>query len=299
MARLIAPREIDWRSVARKAFLIVSGSLIYAVGLDMFEVPNGLAAGGLTGIAMIFSALGQRAGLILPVGALTIALNVLLLAIAVLVTRDWGYVAASIFGILVSGFFTDAVAPLVPASPPGAGDLLLSAIWGGVICGIGLGVVFRSGGNTGGTDIICQLISHRSGIPLGTLSIVVDGTIVAASIPVFSVRNALYAAVAMYITGQVMDAVLDGPRAQRAAYIISAKHAEIANAILYDLGRGCTELQARGVWSGNDRPVLFCVLGRSETVHLKEIVAAIDPDAIVIISEVHEVFGQGFEQISA
>lgn len=298
MARTQLP-SLDWRSIIYKAILIITGSLIYAIGLDMFEAPNGLAAGGLTGLALIFNALGQRAGIWLPVGAMTIAMNVVLLAVAVWVTRNRGYVMASIFGILISGFFTDAVAPLVTPPSSGAGDLLISAIWGGVICGIGLGVVFRSGGNTGGTDIICQLIARKSGIALGTLSIVVDGLIVATSIPVFSLRNALYAAVAMYISGHVMDAVIDGPRAQRAAYIISAEHAEIANAILYDLGRGCTELQARGVWSGNRKPVLFCVLGRAETVHLKEIVASIDPQAIVIISEVHEVFGQGFEQITS
>lgn len=289
--------ETDWRSILRKTFLIVFGSLAYAVGVDCFEVPNGLAAGGLTGIATITHALGEQVGLALPIGAQTIAMNVVLLVIVVCLTHDWGYVAASIFGILVSGALTDALVPIVPI--PAQGDLLLSAIWGGVITGAGLGIVFRSGGNTGGTDIICQLIAHKTGIPLGSLSAIVDGLIVVASIPVFSLRNALYATVAMYISGRVIDAVLDGPRSQRAAYIISAEHADIANAIMYDLGRGCTELQARGVWSGNSRPVLLCVLGRSETVHLKEIVASIDPQAIVIISEVHEAFGQGFEKIGS
>lgn len=124
-----------------------------------------------------------------------------------------------------------------------------------------------------------------------------DGAIIALSAPVFSIENALYAAIAMYICGKVIDAVVDGPRAERAAYIISERHAEIANAIMYDLNRGCTELQARGVWSGNDRPVLFCVLGRSQTPRLKQIVSEADPEAIVIISEVHEAFGEGFGSI--
>ena len=134
-------------------------------------------------------------------------------------------------------------------------------------------------------------------MPLGTAVMLVDGAIIALSAPVFSIENALYAAIAMYICGKVIDAVVDGPRAERAAYIISERHAEIANAIMYDLNRGCTELQARGVWSGNDRPVLFCVLGRSQTPRLKQIVSEADPEAIVIISEVHEAFGEGFGSI--
>ena len=128
--------------------------------------------------------------------------------------------------------------------------------------------------------------------------IVVDGLVIALSAPVFSVENALYAAIAMYICGKVIDAVIDGPRSERAAYIISERHAEIANAIMYDLNRGCTELQARGVWSGNDRPVLFCVLGRNQVPLLKQVVAEEDPEAIVFISEVHEAFGEGFGSIT-
>jgi uncharacterized membrane-anchored protein YitT (DUF2179 family) len=157
--------------------------------------------------------------------------------------------------------------------------------------------VFRSGGNTGGTDIIALFISRETSVPVGTVSACIDAVIVACSIPVFSLRNALYAAVAIAITGWVLDAVVDGPRTMRAAYIISNEHAAIAERIMYDLNRGCTELQARGVWSGNDRPVLMCVLDRRETARLKEVVAQCDPDAIVFISEMYEAFGEGFKQM--
>lgn len=292
-----ATRRMPLGRVLRDAAYILVGSCIYAIGLDCFEVPNGLAAGGLTGIATISHALAGRYGLYLPVGAQTIAMNVLLLIIVELKTHDRSYIARSIAGILVSGIMTDALAPLVPNL--GQGDLLLSAIWGGVVVGIGIGVVFLSGGNTGGTDIICQMIARKTGNPVGSVSIAVDGLIVAASIPVFSIRNALYATVAMFVAGRVIDIVVDGPHTARAAYIISEQHDEIANKILYELGRGCTELQGRGVWSGNARPVLFCVLGRSETVLLKSIVAQVDPEAIVIISEVHEAFGQGFGSLGS
>ncbi|MBS6401353.1 MAG: YitT family protein [Atopobiaceae bacterium] len=287
--------ESRWRVRLRDLALIVAGSAIFAVGVDCFEVPNGLAAGGITGLATVFYALAEAVGVYLPVGMQTIVMNVFLLLL-VIKSGNRGYIVRTVIGIIACGVFTDAFVPFLPVL--GNGDLLLCALWGGVITGIGLGLVFRTGGNTGGTDIISQLLAKKLSIPVGTAMIVVDGLVIALSAPVFSVENALYAAIAMYICGKVIDAVIDGPRSERAAYIISERHAEIANAIMYDLNRGCTELQARGVWSGNDRPVLFCVLGRNQVPLLKQVVAEEDPEAIVFISEVHEAFGEGFGSIT-
>ena len=287
--------DVDWRTLLRDGLLIVVGSLVFAIGVDCFEIPYGLAAGGVTGLATVFSAMAEGFGVYLPVGLQTIVMNALLLLLVVR-SGDRDYIVRTVAGIIACGVFTDALVPFLPVVG-GEGDLLLCALWGGVIVGVGLGLVFRTGGNTGGTDIIAQLISRRLALPVGVAVIIVDGVIIAFSATVFSVEQALYAAVAMFISGKVIDVVVDGPRSARAAYIISEEHDRIANEILYTLNRGCTELQARGVWSGNSRPVLLCVLGRSEAVRLKQIVAACDPEAIVIISEVHEVFGEGFRQI--
>lgn len=287
--------ESRWRVRLRDLTLIIVGSAIFAVGVDCFEIPNGLAAGGITGLATVFYALAGAVGIYLPVGLQTIVMNVFLLML-VIKSGNRGYIVRTIIGIIACGIFADALVPYLPVL--GNGDLLLCALWGGVITGLGLGLVFRTGGNTGGTDIICQLMAKKFSMPIGTSIIILDGLVIAASAPVFSIENALYAAVAMYICGKVIDMVVDGPRSERAAYIISVKHAEIANAIMYDLNRGCTELQARGVWSGNDRPVLFCVLGRNQVPLLKEVVAEVDPEAIVFISEVHEAFGEGFGNIA-
>ena len=287
--------ESRWRVRLRDLTLIIVGSAIFAVGVDCFEIPNGLAAGGITGLATVFYALAGAVGIYLPVGLQTIVMNVFLLML-VIKSGNRGYIVRTIIGIIACGIFTDALVSYLPVL--GNGDLLLCALWGGVITGLGLGLVFRTGGNTGGTDIICQLMAKKFSMPIGTSIIILDGLVIAASAPVFSIENALYAAVAMYICGKVIDMVVDGPRSERAAYIISVKHAEIANAIMYDLNRGCTELQARGVWSGNDRPVLFCVLGRNQVPLLKEVVAEADPEAIVFISEVHEAFGEGFGNIA-
>lgn len=288
-------KSISWKVVLHDALLIVVGSIIFAIGVDIFEVPYGLAAGGVTGLAMVFSAVAETFGVALPVGLQTIVINALLM-ILVVKSGSRGYIARTVAGIIACGFFTDALVPLLPVVG-GEQDLLLCALWGGVVTGLGLGLVFRTGGNTGGTDIVAQVVARKTALPVGTSVIIVDGIVIALSATVFSVEQALYAAVAMFICGKVIDAVVDGPRSARAAYIISTEHDRIANEILYTLNRGCTELQARGVWSGNSRPVLLCVLGRSESMRLKQIVAEVDPEAIVIISEVHEVFGEGFRQI--
>ena len=290
-------KPISWKVVLHDALLIVVGSIIFAIGVDIFEVPYGLAAGGVTGLAMVFSAVAETFGVALPVGLQTIVINALLM-ILVVKSGSRGYIARTVAGIIACGFFTDALVPFLPVVG-GEQDLLLCALWGGVVTGLGLGLVFRTGGNTGGTDIVAQVVARKTALPVGTSVIIVDGIVIALSATVFSVEQALYAAVAMFICGKVIDAVVDGPRAARAAYIISEEHDAIAHEIMHTLDRGCTELEARGRWSGAERPVLFCVLSRSEAVWLKQIVAECDPKAIVVISEVHEVFGEGFRQIRA
>lgn len=278
------------------ALMIIGGSAIFALGVDAFEIPNGLAAGGVTGLATIIAAVADSMGFVVPVGMQTIVMNALLMGLVVR-TGDRGYVIRTVAGIIACGVLTDVLAPFIPVMQ-GTPDLLLCSLWGGVITGVGLGLVFRTGGNTGGTDILAQVLSKHTGIAVGTSVILVDAGIIALSAPVFSVRQALYAAVAMFVAGKVIDAVVAGPRAERAAYIISNEYEAITHEILHTLERGCTQLEARGAWSGQERPVLFCVLGRSEVIRLKRIVADVDPNAIVIISEVHEVFGEGFRQIS-
>ena len=274
---------------ARDLALLVAGSLLFAVGLDCFMVPAGLAAGGITGLATVTHAVFGW-----PVGLQTIAANVVLLGL-IARTGDKRYLFRTLGGLVVSSVLTDVLAPYLPT--PAEGDLLLAALMGGAVSGAGLGLVFRSGGNTGGVDIIAQHISRRTGFGVGSITIILDMAVIAISIPVFSLKNALYAVVCMFVSGVVTDAVVDGPRTVRAAYIVSDKHDEIAYEILNTLHRGCTEFMARGMWTGEERPVLMCVLGRAEVTRLKQIVSQVDPSAIVIISEVYEAFGEGFRRI--
>ena len=284
------------RTNVRDTFLIVLGCLVFALGIDMFEIPNGIAAGGATGLATVLAAVARPYGITLPVGLQVIAMNVVLLA---LVFRTGGlrYAYRTIVGVFASSIFVDVLAPVLPVL--GSGDLLLCALWGGVITGLGLGLVFRVGGNTGGTDILAQLLSKRLPFSNGATMFVVDALVVAVSIPVFGLENALYAVVAMYISGYEIDLGVAGMNARRAAYIVSDKWRELKPLILTDLDRGCTELLARGAYTGEERPVLMVVLSRSETAELKALVSQVDPNAIVFISDVHEAFGQGFGSLKA
>ncbi len=274
------------KSFSRDAVTILVGSIIFAVGLDCFEIPNGLAAGGASGLATIVAELCRRNGLpVPPVGMQVLTLNaVLMLA----VFREGGlrYAARSGIGMVASALATDLLAGSLPVL--GNGDLLLCSVWGGVTCGFGLGLIFRSGGNTGGTDIVAQLVSKRTGIPLGTASLAADMSVVALSVPVFGIENALYASVAMYLGTRVLDTVLDGFNTNRIAYVISDLHEPIKQAILSELGRGCTELLARGGYTGVNRPMLFVVLTRTEMAHLRRMVQEIDPRATVVVGKIHE-----------
>ena len=277
------------------ALTIIFGSILFAVGLDCFEIPNGIAAGGASGLATIFAEVARRNGLpVVSVGVQVLIMNVLLM---VAVVREGGlrYAARTSLGIVVSAVATDVLAAFLPVL--GEGDLLLCSLWGGVICGAGLGLVFRAGGNTGGTDIVAQIMARHTSLPMGMASLIADMLVVALSVPVFGIENALYATVAMYLGTRVLDMVLDGFNTQRAAYVISDRHERIKRHIFSDLDRGCTELLARGGYTGRERPVLFVVLTRSEMAYLRRVVAEIDPQATVVVGKIHEAFGNGFNQI--
>lgn len=292
-------RRIDINRIIQSQFMrdlpaIMLGCAIAAFATDVFMIPNGLAAGGLTGLATIIAELGRRAGISLPVGMQTIVMNALLLLVVV---RSGGlkYVVQTVTGFVLFGFFTDLFAPFVLHLQHE--DIMLSALWGGIVSGIGYGLVFRCGANTGGSDTIGQIIARKSSLPVGATVMTIDVAVCAASAPVFSVANALYAALSMVLMGYVVDMVVDGGNTQRAAFIISDHFEDIEHDILHAMDRGCTRLMAQGSWTKKDRPVLFFVLSRREISIIKTIVSEHDADAILIITDVNEAIGYGFKSV--
>lgn len=292
-------RRIDINRIIQSQFMrdlpaIMLGCAIAAFATDVFMIPNGLAAGGLTGLATIIAELGRRAGISLPVGIQTIVMNALLLLVVV---RSGGlkYVVQTVTGFVLFGFFTDLFAPFVLHLQHE--DIMLSALWGGIVSGIGYGLVFRCGANTGGSDTIGQIIARKSSLPVGATVMAIDVAVCAASAPVFSVANALYAALSMVIMGYVVDMVVDGGNTQRAAFIISDHFEDIEHDILHAMDRGCTRLMAQGSWTKKDRPVLFFVLSRREISIIKTIAYEHDADAMLIITDVNEAIGYGFKSV--
>lgn len=294
MARRIDINRIIQSQFMRDLPVIMLGCAIVAFATDVFMIPNGLAAGGLTGLATIIAELGRRAGISLPVGMQTIVMNALLLLVVV---RSGGlkYVVQTVTGFVLFGFFTDLFAPFVLHLQHE--DIMLSALWGGIVSGIGYGLVFRCGANTGGSDTIGQIIARKSSLPVGATVMAIDVAVCAASAPVFSVANALYAALSMVLMGYVVDMVVDGGNTQRAAFIISDHFEDIEHDILHAMDRGCTRLMAQGSWTKKDRPVLFFVLSRREISIIKTIVYEHDADAMLIITDVNEAIGYGFKSV--
>lgn len=203
----------------------------------------------------------------------------------------------SFYGTTALSLLIDALAPFL--TPP-TRDPLLAALFGGVMLGFGLGLVFRCRGTTGGTDLAAAILRSYTGVNVGQLLFLIDASVVlAAGITFNSVELAMYALITIFITAWLVDLVQEGVSYTRAFLIISSRSAEIEAAILNDLNRGATAWKARGVYTGQEREVLLSVVNRSEVSHLKEIIYSIDPCAFVVLASVHEVLGEGFKKYSS
>lgn len=276
---------------ARWVFMIALGCAIFALGFDLFLEPNGLTAGGISGIAMIVVELFP----VTTVGVATALMNFPLFFFG---GKKIGmrFFVGSIIGTVFFSFFIDLFAgiPVIETEP------LLAGIYGGVICGAGLGVVFVNNASTGGSDIVIRLLKlkHRN-LPIGTISLAFDFFVCAATGIVFGdISNMLYSLIAVYATSQLLDAVIYKFDFSRVAYIISKEHKRIADAINYDLQRGVTYLYGQGYYSGDDTKVILCAVKQGQLADLKDLVVRIDPKAFIIVQDAHQVLGDGFARHS-
>lgn len=269
---------------------ITLGSLIYAVGFNWCYVPNLIGFGGITGVGQIINQILPWA----PIGTVVILLNIPLF---ILGWRLLGghLLISSLFAMFISSIFIDLLNLVVVFQPM---EPLLASIFGGVLMGGSLGVVFLQGATTGGTDLIARLAKLKlAWLPMGKLLMIIDlAVIIAVAIAFQSLYSAMYGVVALYIATIVMDGVLYGLDNARVAYIISDKYAEITHAIVHDIDRGVTLLQGVGGYSGAEKQVLLCAFKQRQIVTLKQTVKSIDPTAFVIVCEAHEVLGDGFRE---
>jgi uncharacterized membrane-anchored protein YitT (DUF2179 family) len=270
---------------------VILGSAVFALGFDLFLAPHGLNAGGISGLALIFVELTGA----LSIGLITAAINLPLFAIGGLkVGKEFFWLSA--VGMAVSSLCID----LFTMIPQPDVEPLLCALYGGLVCGVGLGIVFATGGSTGGSDIVVRLLKLRwQHVPIGMISMTFDACVAALTGIVFwDVTKALYSGVAIFVTGKVIDTVVYSFDFSKVAIIISPQYEQIAAAIDSKLGRGITFLDGQGFYSRKDTKVVLTAVKRQQVAELKKLVMEIDESAFVIVQDAHQVLGDGFSSYS-
>jgi len=264
---------------------IIIGSAIMGFGINAFNIPNHLAEGGITGISilikLLFPAVDQ--------GVVFFALNIPLFFLGWKILGRTAFFYTILGTVSLSVFLSvfDGVLPL-PMQ-----DRLLASLYAGVAVGVGLGIIFRYGGTTGGVDIIARLLQKYMGVSMGRTLFLGDILVIGASLVYLNLESAMYTLVVVFIAARVIDFLQDGAYAGKALTIIS-NHAESISTQILDLGRGVTLLAGKGAYSGEEKKVIYVVVSRNEVMRFKNIVQEIDPHAFVIVNDVHEVLGEGF-----
>lgn len=271
--------------------LLTAGTFFMAVGINVIYEPLSMVTGGFSGIGILVKKLTQTARWSgIPVGMTTLLLNIPLFI--------WGYsqkgkafVKKTVYAASCFSFFL----LIIPTFDIVKQDYLMAALVGGLLNGTGIGLVFSQGASTGGSDLLSVLTAKiLPGLSASERLILIDTLIVAAGVFIFGLEIGLYAVVAVFVTGKVSDAILDGLKFAKIAYIISDHPEEISEHILRELGRGLTGLEGQGMYSEKHKMVLMCVVSKKEAVLLKDIVKNADNEALLILSEAKEVLGEGF-----
>lgn len=279
----------------RKPFIdyiiIMVGITLLAAGLNMFFIPLDLVTGGVTGLAIIIKKITEN---IVPGGIepwiTNIVINIPLFLAAILIKgKDFG--GRSLF----STFYLSFALIYTGYLPQATNDMLLGSVFGAVLAGVGLGLVFSAYSTTGGTDLAGSIIQHYiRHVSVAQIMLMLDAVIIISGYFIFGAEKAMYALVAVFITAKIVDAILEGIHFSKAAFIISDENEQISKEIMAKLDRGVTGLQGSGKFSRQSKEVLLCVVPKKEIVKLKEIVREIDKKAFVIVADVKEVLGEGF-----
>ena len=273
-------------SIKEYLFVII-GAAVIAFGFNVFLFPNQVASGGVSGISTILHGMfGWNAGIV------QYAFNIPLFIAGVLVLGKKfgiksfiGTIALPFFVILTAGWDAWTLNPL------------LGSIFGGIVVGLGIGLVFKGNASTGGTDLLAQIITKFTGLTLGTSVLFIDGVIAVSAAIVFDLEKGLFALIGLYVTTKTIDIVQLGFSQSKMVYIITRKETEVRDAIYKEVNRGITKLPAYGGYTGEERPVLMVVVYQTEFTKLKQVLKAVDPEAFVIVSDAYEVLGEGFKKV--
>ena len=285
----------------RDYFLIILAAFIQAFSLRTFFIPANLASGGVSGIAQLINHFtGWQIGLMILIG--NIPLFIL----------GWRFLGGHRFALrtAVAIFTYSTLIDVLPNTPlfstggAGAalirdlrGDIFLNTLYGAIVSGVGYGLIYRARGTSGGSDILARILNNWRGIPITQSYLFVDSAVILGAGFVFGWKQALYAMIALYVSGLVAETTLEGSRTVRTAMIVTSESEAVSQRVLDELQRGVTILEGAGAYTKADRPVLYCVITRAEVSTLKAIVNECDPRAFMVIGAAHEVLGEGFKPL--
>ncbi|MCF6465471.1 YitT family protein [Clostridium sp. Cult2] len=279
-----------WYKTALSLIGLGTGVFLLAIGLTFFLEPNTIAPGGVTGFAIVFKKITG-----IPVYITNLAINIPLFIIGIIILgKNFGW--KTLYATALLSLFLKII-PIQAVTP----DLLLSSIFGGLVSGIGLGIVFKCGGTTGGTDLAGSILNKIfPTLSLSTFMMAIDVVVVAfAGMVDKKVETSLYSVISLFITVKVIDLILEGIGYLKGFIIITDNPEEISEKIMKDLDRGVTLFKGKGMYTKKEKDVLLCVVNRSQFSRTKDIVYEIDKDAFIMVTEMSEVLGEGFEEIKS
>jgi uncharacterized membrane-anchored protein YitT (DUF2179 family) len=289
-----------WPTI-RDYMLITIAALIQAISLRLFFVPANLASGGVSGISQLIN---HYTGW--PIGLMIFLGNIPLFVLGWRFLGGYHFAARTALAIFLLSAFTDLLVQTPLFAPNGAatrlihdlqGDIFLSALYGAITSGVGYGLVYRARGTSGGSDVLARILGHYRGVPVTQSYLLVDTVVILGAGFVFGWKEALYAMIALYVSGLVAETTLEGGGTVRTAMIVTNQPQAVAERVLEELERGVTVLEGTGAYTGANRPVLYCVISRAEVAALKAIVHEVDPRAFMVIGVAHEALGEGFRPL--
>jgi uncharacterized membrane-anchored protein YitT (DUF2179 family) len=276
----------------RRMLMITIGSVLAALGYSLFQVPFNIAAGGLFGLGIIVNHFTGW-----PVGIFFLVANIPLMILGFRHLGRWAFFLYTLLSVIVFAVAADLFLIFVPdlVEPyPITDDMLLSAIYAGLVFGVGNGLIYRANGTAGGTIIVGRIIQLKTGFPLSQAYLYVDGTIIALAGMVFGWEIALHALLTLFISGMATDFVIEGSSFVRTVTIITDMPGEVARGLMAGLKRGASHWNITGGYTGQTHSMVWCTIYRSQVEEIKQIVSAIDPGAFIVVGMAHQAFGGGF-----
>lgn len=283
--------DFSWRSLSDYG-LIILGGFVQAVALRTFFIPAQLVGGGISGIAQLLHYLWNT-----PIGLVTLLGNIPLFVIGWRYLGGPRFALRTILAVVSYTFFVDILVELT-GSAPITDDILLNSLYGGILLGVGLGLVYLGRGTSGGTDILGRILNQRLGMSISLAYMITDSFAVLLAGFFFGWDKSLYGLIMIYISGVAADTISQGSNVIREAMIITDETEKVVAAISEELGRGTTIIEAKGGYTTKDRPIVYCVVTASEVIRLKTIVHDADPDAFMVVGHANEALGEGFKPLT-